>query len=42
MRWSATAGFPHWLLVSTRSEDLELRSFTIEDGVVTEEEVRVT
>ncbi len=42
VRWSATAGFPHWLLVSTRSEQLELRSFTIQDGVVTEEEVRVT
>ena len=42
VRWSATAGFPHWLLVSTRSEELELRSFTISDGVVTEEEVRVT
>ena len=41
VRWSATAGFPHWLLVSTRSEELELRSFTIEDGVVTEEQVRV-
>ena len=42
VRWSATAGFPHWLLVSTRSADDEVRSFTIEDGVVTEEEVRVT
>ena len=42
VRWSATAGFPHWLLVSTRSPELELRSFTIADGVVTEEEVRVT
>ena len=42
VRWSATAGFPHWLLVSTRSPELELRSFTIVDGVVTEEEVRVT
>jgi len=42
VRWSATAGFPHWLLVSTRSQELELRSFTIEGGVVTEEEVRVT
>jgi len=28
--------------VSTRSAELELRSFTIVDGVVTEEEVRVT
>lgn len=42
IRWSATAGFAHWLLVSTRSDDDEVRSFTIEDGVVTEEEVRVT
>ncbi len=42
VRWSATAGFAHWLLVSTRSVDLELRSYTIKDGVVTEEEVRVT
>ncbi len=42
VRWSATAGFPHWLLVSTRSAELELRTYTIEDGVVTEQEVRVT
>ena len=42
VRWAATAGFPHWLLVSTRSAELELRSFTIEDGVVSEEEVRIT
>ena len=42
IRWSATAGFPHWLLVSTRSEELELRSYTILDGVVSEEEVLVT
>jgi proteasome lid subunit RPN8/RPN11 len=42
IRWSRTAGFPHWLLVSTRSADLELRSYTIEDGVVSEEELRVT
>ncbi len=42
IRWSETAGFPHWLLVSTRSAELELRSYTIEGGVVTEEEVRVT
>jgi proteasome lid subunit RPN8/RPN11 len=42
IRWSATAGFAHWLLVSTRSDELELRSYTILDGVVTEEEVLVT
>ena len=40
--WSATAGFPHWLLVSTRSDQLELRSYTIVDGVVIEEEVTHT
>ena len=42
VRWSATAGFPHWLLVSTRSEEPEVRSYTILDGVVTEEELLVT
>ena len=42
VRWSATAGFPHWLLVSTRSGDDEVRAYTIADGVVTEQEVRVT
>jgi proteasome lid subunit RPN8/RPN11 len=42
VRWSATAGFPHWLLVSTRSEEPEVRSYTILDGVVSEEEVLVT
>ena len=42
VRWSATAGFPHWLLVSTRDERDEVRAFTIEGGVVTEQEVRVT
>ena len=41
VRWSATAGFPHWLLVSTASEPPEVRSFTIDDGVVTEEELRL-
>ena len=42
IRWSATAGFAHWLLVSTRSEEQEVRSFTIDDGVVTEQELRLT
>ena len=32
----------HYLLVSTRSEADEVRSFRILDGVVTEEEIRVT
>ena len=43
VRWAATTPFDHWLLVSTRSPDeLELRSYRIVDGTVTEEEVRVT
>jgi proteasome lid subunit RPN8/RPN11 len=36
IRWSATAGFPYWLLVSTRSGEDEIRAFTITDGAVTE------
>ena len=37
------AGFPeaHYILVSTRSAEAEFRSFRIQDGVVTEEEVRI-
>jgi [CysO sulfur-carrier protein]-S-L-cysteine hydrolase len=31
----------HYLLVSTRQPDAEIRSFRITDGVVTEEEVRL-
>ena len=42
IRWSATAGFRHWLLVSTRSDEREVRSFTINDGVVTEQELSLT
>lgn len=42
IRWSATAGFPYWLLVSTRSEQDEVRAFTIADGVVTEVPVEVS
>ena len=40
--WSRETEFAHWLLVSTRAETDEVRSYTIADGVVTEEEVRVT
>ncbi len=41
--WSRTTPFAHWLLVSTRSPDeLELRSYTIVDGAVVEEELVVT
>jgi proteasome lid subunit RPN8/RPN11 len=36
IRWSETAGFPYWLLVSTRSEQDEVRAFTIAAGTVTE------
>ena len=42
IRWSRETEFAHWLLVSTRSEQDEVRSYTIEDGLVTEEEVRIT
>lgn len=42
IRWSVNTPGTSWLLVSTRSADLELRSYTIEDGVVTEEEVKIT
>ena len=41
VRWAGTTEFLHWLLVSTRSEDEEVRSFRIEDGVVVEEELVV-
>lgn len=40
--WAQHNEFAHWLLVSTRSEEDEVRSFTITDGVVTEEPVTVT
>ncbi|HUR14937.1 MAG TPA: M67 family metallopeptidase [Mycobacteriales bacterium] len=40
--WSQHNEFAHWLLVSTRSEQDEVRSFTITDGVVAEEPVTVT
>jgi len=42
MRWSANTPGTSWLLVSTRSEELEVRSFRIDDGVVAEEELRLT
>ena len=42
VRWSANTPGTSWLLVSTRSDEDEVRSYRIEDGVVTEEEVRVT
>ncbi len=42
IRWSATAGFPYWLLVSTRAETDEIRAFTIEAGEVNEVELRLS
>ena len=42
IRWSVNTPGASWLLVSTRDADRdEIRSFRIEDGVVTEEDVRV-
>jgi proteasome lid subunit RPN8/RPN11 len=41
VRWSANTPGTSWLLVSTRSDDDEVRSFRIDDGVVTEEELVV-
>jgi proteasome lid subunit RPN8/RPN11 len=40
--WSRNTEFQHWLLVSTRSEQDEVRSFVITDGEVVEEELRVS
>ena len=40
--WSANTPGTSWLLVSTRSDEDEVRSYRISDGVITEEEVRVT
>jgi proteasome lid subunit RPN8/RPN11 len=42
VRWSANTPGAHWLLVSTRSDEDEVRSFTIDDDVVTEEPVHVS
>lgn len=39
--WSRTTEFGHWLLVSTRDAQDEVRSYTIVDGEVTEEELVV-
>jgi [CysO sulfur-carrier protein]-S-L-cysteine hydrolase len=42
VRWSANTPGCSWLLVSTREADeVEIRSFRIDDGVVTEEELVV-
>jgi len=42
VRWSASTPGAHWLLVSTRAETDEVRSFTIDpDGAIAEEEVAV-
>lgn len=42
VRWSANTPGTSWLLVSTRDDDqVEVRSFRIEDGVVEEEELVV-
>jgi proteasome lid subunit RPN8/RPN11 len=42
IRWSETAGFPYWLLVSTRSDEDEVHAYTIDGGHVTEVELAVT
>ena len=42
VQWSVNTPGTSWLLVSTRAEQDEVRSYRIEDGVVTEEEVRIT
>jgi proteasome lid subunit RPN8/RPN11 len=42
VRWSENTPGTSWLLVSTRSDEDEVRSYRIEDGVIAEEEVRVT
>jgi proteasome lid subunit RPN8/RPN11 len=39
--WAQHNEFAHWLLVSTRSEEDEVRSYAITDGVVTEEPVEI-
>ena len=40
--WSQNTEFQHWLLVSTRADTDELRSFVITDGEVVEEELRIS
>ncbi|MCW2622757.1 MAG: peptidase [Frankiales bacterium] len=42
VRWSANTPGAHWLLVSTRSDEDEVRSFTIDGDAVTEEPVHIT
>ncbi len=42
IRWSETAGFPYWLIVSTRAEQDEVRAFTIDGAIVTEVAVHLT
>jgi proteasome lid subunit RPN8/RPN11 len=42
IRWSETAGFPYWLLVSTRSDEDEVHAYTITDGTVTEVDLSIT
>ena len=43
IRWSVNTPGASWLLVSTRDPAYdEVKSYRIEDGVVTEEEIRVT
>jgi proteasome lid subunit RPN8/RPN11 len=42
VRWSETAGFPYWLLVSTRSDEDEVHAYTITDGTVTEVDLSIT
>lgn len=41
VRWSANTPGVSWLLVSTRADEPEVRSFRIDDGVVAEEELVV-
>lgn len=40
--WSANTEFQHWLLVSTRGDENEIRSFAITDGDVVEEQLTFT
>jgi proteasome lid subunit RPN8/RPN11 len=42
VRWSANTPGAHWLLVSTRSAEDEVRSFTIDGETITEEPVHLT
>ncbi|MCU1600189.1 MAG: Mov34/MPN/PAD family protein [Frankiales bacterium] len=42
IRWSETAGFPYWLLVSTRSDEDEVHAYTITDGTVTEVPLQIS